>query len=33
MTYFSDTINTLLNKTITRWSNPTSPNHGARFQL
>jgi hypothetical protein len=25
MTYFSDTINTFLNKTITRWSNPTSP--------
>jgi predicted nucleotidyltransferase component of viral defense system len=33
MAYFTDTINTLLNKTMTRWSNPTSSTRGARFHL
>jgi len=33
MAYFTDTINTLLNKTITRWKNPSTSNHGKGFQL
>ncbi len=33
MAYFTDTINTLINKTITRWKKPSTPNHGAGFQL
>ena len=33
MTYFTDTINTLLNKTITRWKNPLVDKPRTGFQL
>jgi predicted nucleotidyltransferase component of viral defense system len=33
MAYFTDSINTLLSKTITRWKSPSTASHRAGFQL
>jgi len=33
MAYFTDTINTLLNKTIARWESSSTASHGEGFQL